>query len=330
MSMNKSNPQSQFNISKQSGGKVAVVIPAYRVTRHIMDVIQRIGSEVWRIYVVDDACPDGSGNYVETNCKDPRVIVLRHAENQGVGGAVMTGYSAAVADGAEVIVKLDGDGQMDASLIPCFIKPILSREADYVKGNRFARSNILNVMPKMRLFGNSALSFLVKATSGYWNVMDPTNGYTAIRRATWEEIQLSKISKRYFFETDMLIHLNIINAVVQEISMSPKYADEESSLRVWKEAIQFPPKLLKGFLKRLLLKYFIYDFNMASVYIAVGLPMFTVSVLFGVIEWVDSVSTGVPKSAGTIMLIALPIIVSFQMILQAINIDINSTPKKNR
>ena len=309
---------------------IAVVIPCYKVSRHILDVIRSIGNEVCQIYVIDDACPEGSGNIVETHCKDIRVIVLRHAENKGVGGAVMTGYRAAIAAGAQIIVKVDGDGQMDSSGIPDFIEPILAGKADYTKGNRFMRSNVLRIMPKVRLFGNSVLSFMAKITSGYWNIMDPTNGYTAIRKEVWEEIELNKISNRFFFEIDMLIHLNIINAVVKDIRMTPKYGDEESSLSVWKTAIQFPPKLFKRFFKRLFLKYFIYDFNMASLYLIVGVPMFVSSVLFGIFEWIDSIATGEAKSAGTIMLIALPIIVSFQMLIQGVNIDINSIPKKDK
>jgi hypothetical protein len=183
-------------------------------------------------------------------------------------------------------------------------------------------------MPKIRLFGNSGLSFLIKLSSGYWNIMDPTNGYTAIHRRVLEKLNLDKLSKRYFFESDMLINLNIINAVVEDIDIPAKYGHEKSSLNVTKILYQFPPKLLKGLVKRFFLKYLLYDFNMASVYVIVGLPMFTFSVLFGIIEWIDSVITGNPRSAGTIMLSALPIIISFQMLLQAISIDINAIPKK--
>jgi dolichol-phosphate mannosyltransferase len=331
--MNFFNDQSFLKIKEQDAHdatNIAVVIPCYKVSRQVLDVIKAIGNEVCRIYVVDDACPEGSGDVVEDQSTDSRVIVLRHDKNQGVGGAVMTGYRAAIADGAQIIVKVDGDGQMDSSFIPHFIKPILDGKADYTKGNRFMRSNILKIMPKVRLFGNSILSFIIKVTSGYWNIMDPTNGYTAIRKETWEEIELNKISKRFFFEIDMLIHLNIVNSVVQDIPMIPKYGDEESSLSVWKTAIGFPPKLIKRLFKRLFLKYFIYDFNMASLYLIVGVPMFVSSVLLGIYEWVDSISTGQPKSAGTIMLIALPIIVSFQMLFQAVSIDINSIPKKDK
>jgi hypothetical protein len=183
-------------------------------------------------------------------------------------------------------------------------------------------------MPKVRLFGNSILSFIIKWVSGYWHIMDPTNGYTAIHRRVLEKLDLSRISKGYFFETNMLIDLNIIEAVVMDISMPARYNEQKSSLCITKVLLQFPPQLLKGFLKRIFLKYFIYNFNMGSVYILLGIPMFLFGVFYGTWEWMNSAATDQPRSAGTIMLVALPIIISFQMLLQAISIDINNTPKK--
>ena len=183
---------------------VAVVIPSYKVTRHILGVIAGIGPEITRIYVVDDKCPDNSGDFVSANCRDPRVTVVRHEQNQGVGGAVMSGYRAAIADGASVIVKVDGDGQMDGALIPAFIAPILAGEADYTKGNRFFNLEQIGSMPPMRLFGNAMLSLLTKLSSGYWDLFDPTNGFTAIHADAARFLPFDKISKRYFFESDML------------------------------------------------------------------------------------------------------------------------------
>ncbi|HZV64622.1 MAG TPA: glycosyltransferase family 2 protein, partial [Telluria sp.] len=189
---------------------IAVVIPSYRVTRQVLDVIAGIGPEVSRIYVVDDQCPDSSGTLVRGACADPRVTVLQHAKNLGVGAAVMTGYRAAIADGATIIVKLDGDGQMDARLIPNFVAPILAGEADYTKGNRFYDLEQIHAMPPMRLFGNALLSLLTKLSSGYWDLFDPTNGYTAIHADAARHLPFDKISQRYFFETDMLFRLNTL------------------------------------------------------------------------------------------------------------------------
>jgi hypothetical protein len=217
---------------------------------------------------------------------------------------------------------------MDPRFMNKLIEPLVKNEADYTKGNRFRDFKKLKLMPKIRIFGNSILSFLLKLTSGYWDIVDPTNGYTAIHRKVLEKLNIEKLSNRYFFESDMLIQLNIINAVVKDVNLPAKYADEKSSLNIRKVIIQFPPKLIAGLIKRITLKYFLYDFNMVSVYILLGLPMFLASVIYGLSEWLDSYIAGNIKSAGTIMLIALPIIVSFQMLLQAINIDINSVPKK--
>jgi dolichol-phosphate mannosyltransferase len=308
--------------------KIAAVIPAYRVSRQIKQLLASIPDIVDIIFVVDDKCPENSGKEAET-VNDGRITVTYHDRNQGVGGATVTGYQKALACGCDIIIKMDGDGQMDPQYVPDLIAPLIGDEADFSKGNRFMDFSALKAMPKIRLFGNSILSFLLKLSSGYWNIIDPTNGYTAIRRDILEELNLARISKRYFFESDMLIQLNIVSAVVKDVSIPAKYGLEKSSLNIAKILFQFPPKLMKGFIKRIFLKYFIYDFNMASVYLLFGLPMFIFGVLFGAIEWFESMLYGIPKSAGTIMLSALPIIVSFQMLLQAINIDINSIPKKS-
>lgn len=309
--------------------KIAVVIPAYKVVDSIKDVILSIPENVDHIIVVDDNCPFFSGKEAEKLKKD-KISILYHTRNTGVGGAVVTGFKKAMELGCDIFVKIDGDGQMDAKHIDCLITPIIKGEADYTKGNRFMDFKALKSMPKIRLFGNSILSFLLKVVSGYWNIMDPTNGYTAIREKTLEKIVLDKLSKRYFFESDMLINMNIINAVVKDVNIPARYGNEKSSLSITKIIFHFPQKLMKGFMKRIFLKYFLYDFNMASVYILLGMPMFIFGTIFGIIEWLDSAINETTKPAGTIMLVALPIIVSFQMLLQAINIDINSVPKRER
>ena len=307
--------------------KIGVVIPAYKVVKQIRNVIQSLPSTVEHIIVVDDKCPYSSGKEAE-KINDKRIEILYRERNGGVGAAMITGYKKAIQLGCDIVIKIDGDGQMDPAYIDKLIAPLINDKADYTKGNRFMNPHILKIMPKIRLIGNSVLSFWTKISSGYWNVMDPTNGYTAIRKEILENLELDKISKRYFFESDMLINLNTINAVVMDISMHSKYGEEKSSLSVWKAIIQFPPKLLGGFIKRLFLKYFIYDFNMASIYMLIGVPVFIIGVLFGLIEWHDSVINNTTKPLGTIMLLTLSITLSFQMLLQAISIDINSTPKK--
>ncbi|WP_296944462.1 glycosyltransferase family 2 protein [uncultured Massilia sp.] len=307
---------------------IAVVIPSYKVTRHILGVVAGIGPEVGRIYVVDDKCPDHSGDFVQANCTDPRVVVLRHAQNQGVGGAVMTGYRAAIADGASVIVKVDGDGQMDASLIPAFVAPILSGEADYTKGNRFFNLERIRSMPPMRLFGNAVLSFLTKLSSGYWDLFDPTNGFTAIHADAARFLPFDKISKRYFFETDMLFRLNTLGAVVADVPMDAVYGDEVSNLKISRIVTEFAAKHVRNFFKRLFYNYYLRNMSLASIELPLGVLLLLFGILFGVSHWVDAARQDVATPAGTVMLAALPVIMGVQLILAFLAYDIASVPRR--
>jgi glycosyltransferase involved in cell wall biosynthesis len=307
--------------------KTAIVIPCYRVSRYVKDVIESIPDSIDHIIVVDDACPEGSGRAAESVGRE-NVTVLNHARNTGVGGAVMTGYRKAMELGCDIVVKMDGDGQMDPDYLRTLMEPVIRDEAGYTKGNRFKDFKRLKTMPATRLFGNSALSFLVKLASGYWNIMDPTNGFTAIHRKVLEELNLGKISRRFFFESDMLINLRLVNAVVQDVDIPARYGTEGSTLNVWKALLQFPLRLFRGFLKRMTLQYFIYDFNMASIYMLLGVPLFLFGVIYGAVNWIAHYQAGETTPLGTIILAALPIILALEMLLQAVNIDISSVPKK--
>jgi glycosyltransferase involved in cell wall biosynthesis len=309
---------------------IAVVIPCYRVQKHILGLLRSIGRECRLIFVVDDRCPENSGKFVEKHCKDPRVRVLYHDSNQGVGGAVLTGYQAALEAGAQVIVKLDGDGQMDPALIPKFILPILSGEADYVKGNRFFDLEELGSMPAVRIFGNAALSFMAKLSTGYWNLFDPTNGYTAIHAGLVAHLPIGKISRRYFFETDILLRLNTLRAVVVDIPMNARYGDEVSSLKVHRIAGEFFLKHVRNFFKRIFYNYYLRDLSLASVELPLGLLALLFGVGFGGYHWYDSVSRGVETPIGTVMLAALPVIIGMQLLLGFLAYDIASVPKRAR
>jgi len=308
--------------------QIAVVIPSYKVTNHILGVIAGIGPEVGRIYVVDDRCPVGSGDFVEANCTDPRVVVLRHDENQGVGGAVMTGYRAAIAEGVEIIVKVDGDGQMDPALIPRFVAPILAGEADYTKGNRFFDLERISQMPRLRLFGNAGLSLLTKVSSGYWNLFDPTNGYTAVHTDVARHLPLGKISKRYFFETDMLFRLGTLRAAVVDVPMHARYADEVSNLRIGQVIGEFFVKNMRNAMKRIFYNYYLRDMSLASFELPVGVLLLLFGVLFGASSWIHASATGTTASSGTVMLAAMPVLVGVQLILAFIGHDVRATPEK--
>jgi dolichol-phosphate mannosyltransferase len=313
---------------REVGAIVAVVIPCYKVKVHILDVIENIGSFVDHIYVVDDCCPEDSGKFVEDHCTDQRVIVIRHAENQGVGGAVMTGYRAALTDGADVIVKVDGDGQMNPALIPDFVEPILAGEADYTKGNRFFNLEEIKSMPKMRIFGNAVLSFMNKLSSGYWDVFDPTNGYTAIHRTAAGHLPFDKISQRYFFETDMLFRLNTFRAVVVDIPMSALYGDEVSNLKISKIMGEFIFKHIRNFCKRIFYSYYLRGVSLASMELPLGLILLLLGTFYGGYHWMISMRAGAPTPAGTVMVAALPMIVGFQFVLAFIGYDISSVPRR--
>lgn len=314
--------------SSSINARIAVVVPSYKVTRHIAEVLASIPKMVWRIYVIDDACPDGSGKFVEANITDARVRVVYHQQNQGVGGGVMTGYQAAIADGANVIVKIDGDGQMDPSLIPYFVEPILSGSADYTKGNRFYDLEDIRTMPTVRLFGNAALSLMTKLSSGYWNLFDPTNGYTAIHADVAKHLPFGKISRRYFFETDMLFRLNTLRAVVVDVPMDAKYGDEVSNLKISRIVREFPVKHARNFCKRIFYNYYLRDMSLASLELPVGLFLLFFGISFGGYHWFESAQAGVPTPAGTVMLSGLPILMGIQFLLGFLGYDISSVPTR--
>lgn len=315
-------------VADAPAARIAVVIPCYRVSRQVLGVIGRIGAECWRIYVVDDACPEGSGDLVAARCADPRVQVIRHRKNLGVGAAVMSGYRAALSDGAQVIVKIDGDGQMAPELLPGFVAPILDGQADYCKGNRFYELDHIDRMPIVRKLGNAALSIMAKFSGGYWDIFDPANGYTAIHASVARRLPFDKISQRYFFETDMLFRLNTFRAVVVDIPMDATYGDETSSLKVFRIFPEFLYKNLRNGAKRIFYNYFLRDFSIASLELVVGLAMLAFGTIYGSVHWIWSARAGVATPPGTVMLAALPVLVGVQLLLAFIGYDIASVPRR--
>lgn len=308
--------------------RIVVVIPSYKVSNHVLSVIDQIGPEVSRIFVIDDCCPDGSGDLVENNCRDVRVKVIRNSKNQGVGGAVMTGYKAAIAEGAHVIVKIDGDGQMDTSLIPFFVEPILAGDADYTKGNRFFDLEELRSMPRVRLFGNAVLSLMAKLSTGYWNLFDPTNGYTAIHADVAKHLPFEKISQRYFFETDILFRLNTLRAVVVDVPMDAKYGNEISNLKISNIIGEFLIKHARNLFKRIFYNYYLRDLSLASIELPLGLLLLIFGIGYGGYHWFVSAQAGLQTPAGTVMLAALPILMGLQFVMAFLGSDISNIPRR--
>jgi dolichol-phosphate mannosyltransferase len=308
---------------------IAVVIPAFHAEKHIEGVLRSIPSWVRTIIVVDDCSPDQTGSLARRiGEEDARISVVTHGVNQGVGGAMRTGYQAALDRAADIVVKMDGDGQMDPAALPVLIWPILKGKADYAKGNRFWDLAALRNMPLVRRFGNTALSFMCKMVTGYWATMDPTNGYTAIHRTALASLPLSSIASTYFFECSMLINLNIIGAVVADVPMKARYGLETSSLSIRRTLLEFPPKLFLGYVRRLVVKKVLYDFAIDVLYLTAGVPFLLFGIVFGLLKWLHFFRLGVPAPAGTIMLAALPVILGFQLVLNAIIFDFMSVPSK--
>lgn len=312
---------------EEQGHKIIAVIPAYKVSKFICPLIVSLRGYVSKIVIVDDCCPEGSGKLVEKEfATDPDIEVIFHSVNQGVGGAVITGFEAAIRLNATIVVKVDGDGQMDPSLIPSLIDPIVSGRADYTKGNRFFMLESLKSMPPLRIIGNSALSFLSKFAHGYWNIMDPTNGFIAIHHSVLRRLPLDKLEKRYFFENDMLFRLSTLRAVVCDVPMDSVYGEEESSLNIPKVIKEFPPKFIVRVWKRIIYNYFLRDFTACSLEMLMGILMLTFGVFFGLTKWIENTNAGVASSAGTVMLAGLPVLVGLNLLIAALSYDISNVP----
>ncbi len=309
--------------------KLAVVIPAYRTEKEILAVLHGIPTFVRHIIVVDDASPDSSADLVAAAAKkNRRLVLIRHTKNQGVGGAMVTGFKKALELGAEIVIKLDGDGQMDPHYIPALITPLITGEADYAKGNRFRDFDALRQMPIVRRIGNLGLSFLTKAATGYWNIFDPTNGYFAIRAEMLAQLPLDHIDKGYYFETSMLSRLYLRDAFVQDVTIPARYRNEVSSLSIKRVLFEFPYKLTHTLIKRIILKYFIFDFSMMSIYLLTGIPLLLFGLIFGITKWIQYAELGIAAPTGTVILPTLSVILAIQILLSAIEIDLNATPRK--
>jgi glycosyltransferase involved in cell wall biosynthesis len=305
---------------------VAVVVPAYNVAKQIAGVVAGMPELVDEIIVVEDAGSDDTARIVRA-IRDPRLTLIEHAVNQGVGGATLSGFRSALERGADVVVKMDGDGQMDPAFLPALLEPIVTEGYSYAKGNRFLREDSLRDMPTIRLVGNFILTFLTKLASGYWHVFDPVNGYLAIDAATLRKLPLARIARRHFFESDMLIHLNVFRARVKDVAMPARYGDEQSTLRVSRVLVTFPLFLVKGFWYRIYERHVLREFSPVAVFWILGSLLLGWGTVFGATTWLYSIWYGRPATTGTVMLSVLPFILGFQLVLQAILTEIQESPR---
>ncbi len=315
------------NPDEEASQNVAVIIPCYRETSHILDVVAGIGPEVNTIYIIDDKCPDNTGAFVKAQSDDKRIRVIYHEQNMGVGGATISGYVQAHNDGHSIFVKMDGDGQMDGRLISRLIAPIIRGDADYAKGNRFNSIRGIADMPWQRILGNFALSLASKFSSGYWNILDPTNGFTALHSTALDELPLERISKGYFFESHMLYYLGIARAVVYDMPMTARYGTERSGIDIPKIVPEFLIKHLICTWRRLIFTYFIREINIATIELLLAALMIIFGIMFGGYNWAHAYFSKIPATAGTVILAALPIILGFQFLIAFLNFDGRNVPK---
>lgn len=307
---------------------VWVVIPCYNVAQHIESVIQNIGSDVAGIVAINDCSKDATAKVLESLKFDSRLFVIENDKNLGVGGSTKRGFEFAFSSGAGIAVKLDGDGQMDPSLVSDLIAPIIGGQADYVKGNRFINVDQVILMPKIRLFGNIALSFLTKLSSGYWEIFDPNNGFIAISKKAFDLIPTRKVDNRYFFESDMLFRLHLARAVVQDIPMPTKYGTEVSGLKESKAFFEFGYKHQKNFFKRIAIEYYLRDFNLGSIQLPLGLGLSLFGGVYGVINFLNYHSLGLPTPTGIQIVVAMSVLSGLQLLLSFFAFDISNSPKK--
>jgi glycosyltransferase involved in cell wall biosynthesis len=306
--------------------RVVVAIPAYRAEASIASVVQTLPAFVDSIIVVDDASPDRTHDVVSA-LTEPRLVVLRHAQNQGVGGAMRSAYEKAIELGCDVVVKMDSDGQMDPERVGELLDALLDGKYDYAKGNRFLHRDALADMPRLRLLGSLGLTFLTKMASGYWHVFDPQNGFVACRTKMLQRLELRLVASDYFFENDMLVHLNVHGARVVDVPLPARYGSEVSSMRISRILISFPWRLFARFWWRIYQRYTLRDFSPVVPFLLSGIVLCTWAIIFGGWAWWRSSHTGVYASTGTVMLTVLPFILGFELLLHAMLLDIYSTPR---
>jgi glycosyltransferase involved in cell wall biosynthesis len=321
--------ENEGTTATRSDAAIAVVLPSYRTADAIRSVIDRIPAVVRHVIVVDDASPDHLAVVVSA-LDDPRIALIEHEANLGVGAAMKTGFSRALELGADVVVKLDSDGQMDPSMIPGLVEPILEGRADFAKGNRFADLSMLQTMPLVRRFGNLGLSFLVKAASGYWSLFDPCNGYLALSRDLLGAIRRDRLADGYFFEISLLCESYRARGVVEDVDMEPRYGGEASSLSPARSLFDFPSRLVARTLERIGATYFLRDFSVVSVLISAGAPLLVFGTLWSAWHWYRSWVTNVVATTGTVMIGTLAIILGFQLLLQAVVLDVQNEPRRRR
>jgi glycosyltransferase involved in cell wall biosynthesis len=305
------------------GKRVGVVVPAHDEEQLIVETLGSMPDLVDRIYVVDDASADATAERAGT-VSDPRVEVIRHEQNGGVGAAIVTGYRRALAEGIDVVCVMAGDGQMDPADLETLAGAVARGEVDYAKANRLVTGQAWNLMPRSRYLGNAMLSLLTKIASGYWHIADSQSGYTAIGRPTLAQLDLDRLYRRYGFPNDMLVALNIWNARVRDFPSRPIYGvGERSGIRLARVVPAISWLLLRRFFWRLGEKYVIRDFHPLVFFYALGILMTSTGLVLGVVETALRIA-GNDLTPATMILVALLLISGIQFTLFAMWFDMES------
>lgn len=304
--------------------RVAAVVPAHNEEKLIARVIETMPELVDRIVVVDDCSTDRTSD-VAAGTGDPRVTVLRHERNTGVGGAILDGHRRVLEEGLDVSVVMAGDAQMDPRYLPDLLDPIVDGGYGFTKANRFFSTESFRDMPGYRVLGNVVLSFMTKVASGYWHIFDPQNGYTAIARDALERLPLNRISLGYQFENDMLINLNILNVRVRDVPVPALYGNEVSGIRLSRVIPSISSLLLVGFWRRIWWKYVLWSFSPIALLLFAGLLLCAFGFAWGVFGVVSAFDHASP-STGTVMLCVGPLLVGINLMVQALVLDIQATP----
>ena len=305
------------------GLTVAVVVPAHNEERLIGRTVASMPPLVDHIIVVDDASADDTAETAKA-VGDSRVQVIRLIENQGVGGAILTGHETALTLDADVSVVMAGDAQMDPDYLPALLDPIASGQAQFTKGNRFYGRGSFDGMPKHRIAGNLGLSFLTKAASGYWNLFDPLNGYTAISREALLRLDMKRVSRRYEFENDLLIHLNILRVPAMDVAIPARYGEEVSGINLRTQAPRALSHLAKGFWTRIWWKYVLQSFSAVALMLFGGLALTGIGLAIS--AWTLAHTLGpATASAGTVVLAVAPLLSGFHMLIHAMVLDIQES-----
>jgi len=277
------------------GKRIAVAVPAYNEEKLIAETLDGIPDYVTRVYVVNDASTDQTGAIIDEYARyHPRVVPIHHNPNQGPGAAIISGYSRALSDGIDIVVTMDGDGQMDPQYLSKFLDPIIDGKCDFTLGNRLGSSEYRGRMSKWRFFGNAMLTFLTKIASGYWSMMDPQNGYTAISRRALESIDFKEMYPRYGYLNDRLVRLNIHGFRIQNIAHPAKYGNEKSTIKYGRYIVRVSNLLLRTFLRRLKMKYVMFSFHPLVFFYLFGSVLSLIGLVGGIVTLWEKLIWGYP------------------------------------